>query len=78
MQQDKPLSALLWKIHTNYDGFIILAFAVFISERRESSKKDQRPHSPSTSDKEETLLAEIRDILKTGIKKERIYKEWSG
>lgn len=53
-------------IQTTFD-FIIIAFAIFIFVRtinRLSRKKEEEAKVPPAPTKEETLLSEIRDILK--------------
>jgi large conductance mechanosensitive channel len=49
--------------------FLIVAFAIFMvvqQMNRMKKKEEEKPAAPPEPSKEETLLSEIRDLLKTG------------
>ncbi len=64
---DKPAVLLKYGVFINTIlDFIIIAFAIFIVIKlmNNMKKKEEAPAAPPAPSKEETLLTEIRDILK--------------
>jgi large conductance mechanosensitive channel len=74
MEGDKVVTEAVAALTVNYGNFIqntvdfiIIAFAIFMVIKAINSskkKKEEAPAAPPAPSKEETLLTEIRDILK--------------